>query len=482
MDAATKENLIRKKLARDPSEIQSWADLFGILLGQFNFSEVELMTRRSLEVNHNSYPLKLVCLNALLNSLNFTAALNFLRDDGFCKFLGQSNIAINSLYHLGMISRITRNESLKIQNLNCGNKNIQEYNRWVFSEATPRRIDVAFFLANPFHYPIQAGIAKLLQIAGYKCVFVEHLWAVAGLSPSVIVTSEVFPRFLPILRATLPGTMIVNTRHGLADKNYLAVGASNADKICVSSDSIAEFFKTQLLIDESKIWVTGFPLLDNLFRGQIAERTDHKNSILFAPTFNPSLGCLDMLQGKCLTTLIRGSNEELRVIIRPHPSTGNHYPGLIRQWENEARNYPNVIFENDSSADIANLFNQSNAMISDLSSIALSWMSTGKPLVLILNERQSAGSTRYAADGIEHQIRSAATVVNDVNHLSAKISHVLANPLDKKLEMEKYANLLFGNLRDGKAAERVAANITRMLDSDPKMTIQRQGNAPLKQE
>ncbi len=473
MDAATRENLIRKKLARDTSDIQSWAELFGILLGQFNFSEVELMTRRALDVNCNSHPLKLVCLNALLNSLNFTAALNLLRDDEFCKFLGQSNIASNSLYYLDMIARIARSKSLRFQRPNCGNKNIQEYNRWVFSDTAPRQIDVAFFLANPFHYPIQAGIAKLLQIAGYKCVFVEHLWAVAGLSPKVIVTSEVFPRFLPILRATLPGTMIVNTRHGLADKNYLAVGASNADKICVSSDSIAEFFKTQLLIDESKIWVTGFPLLDNLFRSHAAVRTDLKNTILFAPTFNPGLGCLDLLRGKCLTTLIRGSNEALKIIIRPHPSTDNHYPELIRQWENESKNYPNVTFENDSSADIASLFNQSDAMISDLSSIALSWMSTGKPLILILNERQSAGSARYAEDGIEHQIKSAATVVSDVNYLCAKVSHVLANPLDKKLEMEKYANLLFGNLRDGKAAERVAFNISRLLESDLKMTVQR---------
>ncbi len=463
MDPLTKENIIRKKIAKNPTKAEDWAALLGVLIGQLNFKEVEFIAHRALELNPNSYVLKMLCLNALLNSINFEPALKLLEDEGFCNFLKVNRSAISSMYYLDMIGRATGSFNLRFPDLRCNNEQIQSYNTWLFSSGSTSQIDVVFYLAKPFHYPIQARVANLVKAAGYRCIFTEHLWAAIALSPRVIVTSEVFPSFLPLLRARLPHTVLVNTRHGLADKNYLAVGASNADKICVSSDSVARFFKDKLLIDESKIWVTGFPLLDKLFNSPSKVKREKNGVVLFAPTFNPGLGCLDLLKGKDLIKLIRGDKVDVKIIIRPHPSTANYYPELIRQWENESKIYPNVVFENNSTIDMADLFNQSDVMISDLSSIALSWVATEKPLIMILNDQQSAKSVRYAEEGIEHQIASAATIVEKLDDLNAKVLYWLSHPQDKRQKMDKYTNFLFGNLRDGKASERVAAKIVQLL-------------------
>ena len=70
-------------------------------------------------------------------------------------------------------------------------------------------------------------------------------WVALAAKPKVLVVSEALYTELEPVRRHLPECLIVNTRHGLGDKNHAALGASQCDRICVSSPSIADLLAEQ---------------------------------------------------------------------------------------------------------------------------------------------------------------------------------------------------------------------------------------------
>ena len=102
-------------------------------------------------------------------------------------------------------------------------------------------------------------------------------------------------------------------------------------------------------------------------------------TVLYAPTWEssqPSM-CYSSLrtQGLRLAKTLRGS---YRFVYRPHPATGALDPAFARA-DAEVRVLADRV---DADVPLAKSFADSDLLISDVSAVALSWLPTGKPLVV----------------------------------------------------------------------------------------------------
>ena len=311
----TTENIYRKILAKNPNDIDVWLKLFSILIAKFNFQEINFLVKKALYLNPTSLSLKKICFYALLHALKIDEANKLVESKDFMGALKADSLFLNHLYYLCLVTKITNKQVAYDydSSVAVAGKDFRGFNHsFKFNEGS-NLIDVVFYLKESFHFSIQSEIAIKLRELGVNVIFTDELWVVLYLSPKILVLSEVFHRNFGAVRALLPKALFVNTRHGLADKNYVAVGASNADIICVSSESILNLFTDNYLIDKSKIWVTGYPQMDGLFSNLLKENSTNKNArskkvVLFAPTFTQNLNCMNLIKNQCLTKLIRGKN------------------------------------------------------------------------------------------------------------------------------------------------------------------------------
>ncbi|MEJ1938371.1 hypothetical protein WDZ92_49885, partial [Nostoc sp. NIES-2111] len=104
------------------------------------------------------------------------------------------------------------------------------------------------------------------SIISWAITIVEGLELLTGFGPpyrggTLGTGSKVFAILEEPLRSALPDCRLINTRHGLGDKNHAALGASQSDYICVSSPFVSTLFSRDYVVPEEKILVTGFPLM-----------------------------------------------------------------------------------------------------------------------------------------------------------------------------------------------------------------------------
>lgn len=467
----TIENLARKAISQNSKDIDAWRNLFSILIREFNLHEINLLVKKALSLNSESLDLKKICFVASLHALEIPLANKLIESERLRSIMISDQLTRNHMYYLTLINQLSSDYRLNkpIDFISQLNNDVVSFNSWIHSSAEKSTsIEIIFYIKKPFHFSIQIGIANYLKNLGIGCIFTDELWVALFFKPKVLVLSETLYPATAIVKALLPNSLLVNTRHGLADKNYAAIGASGVDKICVSSESISNIFADTLLFDRSKIWVTGYPQMDSFFMNFKAGSIKHGDQkvVLFAPTFNKDLGCLHLLNEHCLTKLIRGDNERIKLIIKPHPDLEHSHADLIKKWTVESSQHPNVLLINNNSSNLYDLFNDCDLMISDMSSAGLAWIATEKPLVNLIDLNGISKSERFAKDGIEWKFLSASTVVNNVNELNVAVLKNLSCPNEKQEERKKFAKFLFGNLRDGRASERIALNIVNFIKNN----------------
>ena len=453
---STHENLLRKAIAKDPNNCEAWKLLFLLLIKDFNFQEIIFLTKKAFTLCPAHTDLQKICFHASLHALNIDWANYLIGSKELKDSINSDEILSHQLYYLSLVNSLKNKHSIfQPSDLH---EDFEKFNSWVFNSAAPLAIDVIFLLSQPFHFSIQSGIANCLKDLGLNCIFTNQLWVALYLSPHSLITSESLYSNYGFAKAFIPNCLFVNTRHGIADKNYAAVGASASDRVCVSSDSISKLFINNLHIDESKIWVTGFPQMDTFFQSldKASARVSKNKTVLFAPTYNQDLSCLHLIKDKSLTKLIRGENQEIEIIIKPHPLIGRDDPSLLRQWELESKTHPNVKLINEPSSNLYNIFSDSDLMVTDMSSAGLAWMATGKPIINLIDPDSLPKSERFAKDGLEWQYLSSSVVINKATDLNGAVLKSLERPFENAENRKKYSDFLFGNLRDGKASERIA--------------------------
>lgn len=249
-----REVLCRKYLSEEITNLDIWSLLFDCLLKQNNHREIAIQSKKLLAAIPGSTDAMKLCMGALIRSMNITEASEIALTLPDSCVTGNPKLA-KSVYYLRLLAALDGRAPEQPAALMDLGGQIETFNRGRLSG----RVDVVCYLRCPFHYAIQKEIAGNLRDNRVNTLFSDNIWFALAAKPKVLVVSEALYTELEPVRRHLPECLIVNTRHGLGDKNHAALGASQCDRICVSSPSIADLLAEQMLVPREKIWVTGYP-------------------------------------------------------------------------------------------------------------------------------------------------------------------------------------------------------------------------------
>jgi CDP-glycerol glycerophosphotransferase (TagB/SpsB family) len=287
------------------------------------------------------------------------------------------------------------------------------------------------------------------------------------LQPKIVVISDALPIVISWIRFHLPNTKIVNTRHGIGigGKNYGLYAAAATDYICVTSKTLKQDLCRDAMLDENQVWVTGFSQMDGLFRfSSTLNKQSNLPRVTFAPTADPKLSAIDLI-GDNPIRWIRGNNKNIHLTIRPHPNLFLHANRLMNAWKEIIRNEPNVVMDDDPFSDPSELLINTDLLISDVSSLAMQFMTLNKPIICVVDINKAKLSPKYAPEELEWKIHSAAVMVNKKEDLQAAVESALNKEPTPEIMIEKnrWRQYLFDDMTDGRAGERIAARLCELL-------------------
>jgi CDP-glycerol glycerophosphotransferase (TagB/SpsB family) len=202
--------------------------------------------------------------------------------------------------------------------------------------------------------------------------------------------------------------------------------------------------------------------------GAATVRKGSDRRVLLAPTFDPELSAA-YLVGEDAVSALRGSDESIRLVLTGHPHLRQQAPNLIAAWRHQAETLPNVEFFDSGARNVMELLADIDVMVSDVSSVATQFLVMGRPLVRLIDLSKAEKSHAHVPDETESELQSVSTTVNRRQDLPAAVRGALAGPespeirANRELLMEKH----FGGLTDGRAGERIAANLAQILACQP---------------
>lgn len=296
---------------------------------------------------------------------------------------------------------------------------------------------------DPFgHQPMQKLIAEMIAFR-----------------PHVVLAGE---NIRPLhLRTYLPQALFVHTRHGLASKGGAYEAACAADFACVTSPYMRQWYIEAGARPRRDFWVVGYPQMDSLFCAKPLPLpfalAPGKRVILYAPTFQASLSSARLL-GARTVALLRGQRRDVSIIIKPHPLIGNLFPQWMEQWRRLAGEEPDVHLVQDTHEDVMPYLQAADLLVTDVSSVALEFLATTRPMVLITSPYRDE-EPYVDLNGMEWRWRDMGHEIFDVEQLPAAVSYALDNPHAGLERRRHYHDLLFGELADGLAAKRIADNV-----------------------
>ncbi len=327
---------------------------------------------------------------------------------------------------------------------------------------------ICFLLSSDWHWPIQKSVTQALDKLQISYYVTTRFWMLKILQPAVIVISDAAPAIIKWIRLNLPCAKIVSTRHGVGvgGKNYGLYAAAATDYICVSSESLKQDLCRDALLNEDRVWVTGFSQMDSLFRVSVpAPPISSFKRVTFAPTFDPKLSAVEVI-GDNPVHWIRKENKKIHLTIRPHPHLFRSFPAVMNRWREIIKKEKNVIFDDSPFSELSSVLIKTDLLISDISSVALQFLALNKPLICVVDPEQARLSPKYAPEELEWKMHAAAVLVRRKEELHTAVEAALTGPVDPKILTEKMRmrEYLFGGMTDGRAGERIAERLVRLTE------------------
>ncbi len=326
---------------------------------------------------------------------------------------------------------------------------------------------VGFHMNKPFHFSFLQPIFAASRSHGPVRLTGEPA-LLQDFDPQIVVVADIQSEGL---RPMLPRARFVYIRHGLISKNHLQQVAAASDYCAnVTSDYVADLLVRCDRFRRDQIWVTGYVPLDPLFRGDPMPLPLPMNrnlkTILFAPTWNQHMSAADLTRERTVE-LLRGARDDINVIIKPHPHTIRYHPDWYVAFKRAVAGRGNAWLVEDPAADVTPYLAAADVLVSDASSVALAYLSVDRPVVLVTHPRREQ-DPGYNPGGFEWQWRDLAEEVAEIEDLPAAVARALAGPDHCAARRAHYRQLLFGDLTDGRAAERIAARIAQLSDPGPR--------------
>ena len=324
---------------------------------------------------------------------------------------------------------------------------------------------VGFLLCNKFHDAILRPIREMLRHKHW-CFYTPNREALFDFRPHVVIMAEAI---FEELRPRLPKAVFVHTRHGLASKRVAYQGANECDYLCVTSEFIRDWYREGGAKPRGDFWVIGYVGLDPLFRGDRPSlpfpRRPGQKTVLYAPTFNRPFSSAAML-GDRLVELIRGSQKDISIIIKPHPLIAEQSPEWMEIWRRLAREHEEVHLTTDANEDVMPYLRAADALITDASSVQLYYLALDRPMILI-NNPDRFGCEYFDPRGFEWTWRDMGKQIEKVEELPAAVNAALSDPRLNSDRRTHYRKLLFDDLTDGKAVERLCQNVDKLASGAP---------------
>lgn len=464
-----RESLVRKYVAIHGRNEKAWNLLLRILSTNENWKEVYRLSRQMGKI----FPSNIACryatalslanLQKIDDALTYIENLNYYIQSGemFQALKGKLQLINNPKFSTGIFSKEKVSLSCQL-----------DFSRGLVSAKSLVNsrlgVEIVFFQISPWHISIQCGIFDLLTSHSIGCVITNEFWLLEALKPKIIVLSDTPKSVINRIRWILKDSIIVNTRHGLGDKNYAYYASGSADYVCASSQNVARDQISSGCLDPDSFWVTGFPQMDNLFLN--IEKSVYKNSgnaprILFAPTFTPKMNSGELI-GTNPVAMLRGNNASWHVTIRPHPNMLHTHPQIIRAWQESINKTCNATLDIDFNRSPAETLAASDILISDFSSIALQYLALDRPIICLVQDELATRSPFFDPHSYEFKLGQSAIKINNVNELLPSIIESLKGRQSKLIVNNRrmLAKYLFGDLQDGMASQRIAKNILTVLD------------------
>lgn len=316
---------------------------------------------------------------------------------------------------------------------------------------------VAFFKAYPWHGSILEPISHYL-FSKTNLLITDIGCHLKAFKPDVVVVADA--GVIRFLKQVAPQAVFVHICHGLISKNQPSYSYHYADYICVSSTFIEEYLQTRNLVPKKGFWTTGLPQMDSITKAFEKTPTVKEPTLLYAPTWNPTLSSATLL-GEKLVEYLRGQ-ENWNIRIRPHPHSYDHSPDWIQIWQKCAQDNPNVVLV-DQAEPFEFSLSQADLLISDVSSIGFFFLVTERPIVLMKSSDSFCDPSSYDPEGIEWRWRDMAQEVSLPQALYPVISRLLQGDDERRQIRKAYKQKLFGQNLDENCSQRIACNILKLL-------------------
>ncbi len=298
---------------------------------------------------------------------------------------------------------------------------------------------------NVDHWPMITGDGRALQ------EFDPQVTIIAGEHASSI--------------RSLTAASIVNLRSGLASENFFTRVKDPGDAVCVTSDHVAADVRKQSNLSETQIWVTGTPALDPLFRGDVITLPEglsaNAPTVLYAPADRTFLSSAGLLMRRPIE-LLRGGRNDINVILKPHPNSCEQTGGWLDEWSDLMASEPNVHVCTDPTIPAISYMPHADVMVSDATSAMLEFLALDRPLIRVLNPEKFRDETHYDPSGYEWAWPDMGEEVQDVELLSETVARVVDGDDTYIQQRARYRQHIFADLKDGRAADRIAAHISAM--------------------
>lgn len=322
-------------------------------------------------------------------------------------------------------------------------------------------IRVAFYAHFPFLEPILRPIHDALTSQA-ACLLTRDRRAVRAFDPHAVVVAH--HAHIEYFRFHLPGSAMVNVRHGMISKRTLRrlprrSSARTFDFVCIGDENSLDNHARAGIAPQA-FWLTGYPQLDPLFRRDPPATLPFDRAlptVLYAPTWNLGLTSATLF-GPRLVELIRARVPAVNVVIKPHPMIGSWHPRWMAWWRRLAEHECGVHLVTDAHADVTPYMLAADVLISDASSAVFEFLALDRPIVLVTNPLHRADPA-YDPHSIIWRWRDVGEEVHDVGDVASALERALREPGRHRERRTDYARRLFGPRIDGKNHERIATQV-----------------------
>ncbi|MBA7569687.1 hypothetical protein ES708_11428 [subsurface metagenome] len=325
---------------------------------------------------------------------------------------------------------------------------------------------------HPFHdfYRAMLEPVYLILKEEFPCLMTKDLNSLLDFKPQILLVAD--NRYY-LYRPRLPGTIIVWVRHGFVSKNGMSRSITGSDFSCVSSEWLRDEYLRNGWNPRLGYWVTGFPAMDGVLNPDLNKKgiklpddfSRGKATLLYAPTWNKLITSVEMLGDKWLDR-VRQAVPELNIIIKPHPHIPKVFPKIMSAWRKAASDNERILLV-DGDADIYPYFPLTDILLSDAASPIFYFLALDRPIILVNNPLRFKAGGSFDPEGPEWLWRDVGIEINHADELESALVRSLRKPEEKAERRAYYRDKIFGDLLDGRAAERIADRVRSLINPKP---------------